>query len=1137
MSENVGTIEYTVTADTAALMTAGRSVDSINKGMQTGFDKTDASVSSLTGSFGRLSAVATSLMAVLSSNEILKYSDAWTNLNNKLVNSVSVNEQLVDVTTRVFNISQDTRTSIDATATLYGRLERSTRKYNLSAEQLISLTTTINKGLVVSGATTEEAASTMTQLSQALASGTLRGEEFNSLTENGSRLAIALADSLGVDIGQLRSMSAAGELTTKVVVDGLLKQGVAIGDEFSKTIRTIGQSYTVATNNITKFVGESSTVQSTVAGIGSAVVAVSENLDALTNVFIALTAVMGSRFAGALVASTTEMAKNAIASAAQAKSATVAAKAAELEAGAKLRSAQADKSAAMSALNLAQAQLNVVKQTNAEADADVRLAQAQAESIRTNLALIESEKVLETQRLQAQITEKGRIATATRMAELQQSSAVLTTKLAAQEAAAESAKAAAITAAEKNVSAARLAAADATNTATMANGRYIASQEAVVVASRASSIAINVFKGAMSLLGGPAGVVMLAATALYMWYQNAQQAKQEALAFADSVDTLTQSYTNLNHAQLEGTQAKLEESVIAQRDAISELQAEVDKTIAVMAEYKAQMDGIGQDSPAYAAAQDRYAQAVRDNKTAVADLDAAQGKLAGTSELLDKVNARLSGGFDVLSGKVKQLQADIAALSQTPVESRSADGDKLLKQLKDENALLQITDKRQRSIAAARQKAIESGVEAGSKQLQQIEAEAAAHYDLQQAEKDSAAASKAGGKAAKEAQNEKLKAAKEAQKELERQAKSGVSLVPDAAENSAYQKDVADLNAALSQKMISQEQYDAKSESLAATHQQNLAKISAQQAVTPQQSAAGDVDPVQALANENAQKLALIKAYEAQKVISTTTADQLIAAEQTKYDQQRLAALETQYRAQSALNDFTMSMIDTVGQRFGNMIVGMVTGTQSVSDAVRNLAATILDQAVGALVQMGVQALKNMLISQTATSASVAQAAVTGPAIAAAYAPAAAMTSLASFGANAAAAQAGIATTMATTQALALAGGRRYGGGVSAGNAYRINESGQSEVFQTSGGAQAFIPNKSGKVIPADEALGSGSDSPVNVVINNMASGTQVENQGYNPDTRTITLAVKEVARQMRNASGDVGRAMKDSWNVTSKSQ
>lgn len=1059
MSENVGTIEYTVTADTAALMTAGRSVDSINKGMQTGFDKTDASVSSLTGSFGRLSAVATSLMAVLSSNEILKYSDAWTNLNNKLVNSVSVNEQLVDVTTRVFNISQDTRTSIDATATLYGRLERSTRKYNLSAEQLISLTTTINKGLVVSGATTEEAASTMTQLSQALASGALRGEEFNSLTENGSRLAIALADSLGVDIGQLRSMAAAGELTTKVVVDGLLKQGVAIGDEFSKTTRTIGQSFTVATNNITKFVGESSTVQSTVAGIGSAVVAVSENLDALTNVFIALTAVMGSRFAGALVASTMEMAKNAIASAAQAKSFAATAQAAEIAATSATRKAVADKEAALSALALAQAEYNVAKGSLAEATALQNLITKKSQASAASLELALAEKAQ--------------------------------------------------------------AAASVTATA----------------ATRAASVALTAFRGVMSLLGGPAGVVMLAATALYMWYQNAQQAKQEALAFADSVDALTQSYTNLNHAQLEGTQAKLEESVIAQKDAISELQAEVDKTTAVMAEYKAQMDGIGQDSPAYAAAQDRYAQAVRDNKTAVADLDAAQGKLAGTSELLDKVNARLSGGFDVLSGKVKQLQADIAALSQMPVESRSADGDKLLKQLKDENALLQITDKRQRSIAAARQKALESGVEAGSKQLQQIEAEAAAHYDLQQAEKDSAAASKAGGKAAKEAQNEKLKAAKEAQKELERQAKSGVSLVPEAAENSAYQKDVADLNAALSQKMISQEQYDAKSESLAATHQQNLAKISAQQAVTPQQSAAGDVDPVQALANENAQKLALIKAYEAQKVISTTTADQLIAAEQTKYDQQRLAALETQYRAQSALNDFTMSMIDTVGQRFGNMIVGMVTGTQSVSDAVRNLAATILDQAVGALVQMGVQALKNMLISQTATSASVAQAAVTGPAIAAAYAPAAAMTSLASFGANAAAAQAGIATTMATTQALALAGGRRYGGGVSAGNAYRINESGESEVFQSSGGAQAFIPNKSGKVIPADEALGSGSGSPVNVVINNMASGTQVENQGYNPDTRTITLAVKEVARQMRNASGDVGRAMKDSWNVTSKSQ
>lgn len=123
------------------------------------------------------------------------------NVSNKLVNAVRPTEQLGDVTQRVFDISQKTMSSLEATAALYGRLERATRSAGTSTAELTTLVSTINKGLAVSGATTQEASSTMIQLSQALASGVLRGEEFNSISENGSRLAVALADSLGVTIG------------------------------------------------------------------------------------------------------------------------------------------------------------------------------------------------------------------------------------------------------------------------------------------------------------------------------------------------------------------------------------------------------------------------------------------------------------------------------------------------------------------------------------------------------------------------------------------------------------------------------------------------------------------------------------------------------------------------------------------------------------------------------------------------------------------------------------------------------------------------------------------------------------------------------------------------------------------------
>lgn len=1088
MSENVGTIEYTVKADTAALLTAGRSVGSINRDMQKAFDQTDDSVSTLSASFGKLSSVASGVMAALSANEVIKYADAWTTLNNKLANSVSANEQLIDVTNRVFDISQETRTSVEATATLYGRLERATRKYNLSAEQLTQLTTTINKGLVVSGATTEEAASATVQLSQALASGVLRGEEFNSITENGSRLAQALADSLGVDIGQLRGMAAAGQLTTKTVVDGLLKQGVEIGNEFAKTTQTIGQAFTIATNNITKFVGESSTVQSTVAGISSAVVTVSENLDTLSNVFVALAAVMGSRFVGALAASTLGMVKQAVASKTLAQAESVAAQATANQTASTLRAASAAKARAIDEVRLAE--MMKASAFNAE-----------------NLAL-----------------------------------------------------------AEQKLSTARVAAAGAVGNYNAALAANTEAQNAATAAASRASTATGVLRGALSLIGGPAGAAMLAASAIFYFYQKSKEAREEAVKLADSVNGLTSRMQEMSNVEIAANIGKLRSAIPELTGAVSDAQKEFDEATYHVRDLQKEIDNWGTGTKRGRQAAEALTGAIDEQSQAALNLDNAQRQLSQTQSAIGMLQAQMNGqmeqGIDLLSRNTQEVgiaegmmkkfgdAINFATRAKEKFNStslkvdRSEKGDELLKQLQKENELLSITDKRERAVASARQKALDAGVADNSNQLRQIEEQAAALYDKQQAERDAAASSKESAKAQRSAESEKVKAAKKAQKELEdqqkeleRKAKAGVSLVPEAAENAAYQKDVDDLNAALSQKMITQEQYNAQSEALAAEHQQKLAKINAQQSVTPQQQAAGEVDPVQQLANENTQKIALIQQYEKARVISSQQADALIAASQTQYEQQRLAAIEQQYRAQSQLNDFTMSMIDAVGQRTTNAITGLITGTQTASDAVRNLASTILDQAVGALVQMGIQAVKNMVIGQAAAATSTAMAAATGASMAAAYAPAAAMASLASFGANAAAAQAGIASTVALTKGLALAGGRRYGGTTSSGNMYRVNESGEPEMFQSSGGKQYMMPTTSGKVVPASD-VGNVSGAPaVNVIIENYASGVNVQNQGYDQTRQAVVFAVKEVAKQIRTGTGDVSRAMRDTWNVTSKSQ
>ncbi len=313
-----GGVVYEVDMDTSRLLAARREVDAALNGLngsmgrlEASVNRTERSIGSMERTMSSLSGVAKGLLAALSVQQVASYADAWTELNNKVANSVRTGETQAEVMQRIFDVSQATRSSLNGTATLYARLERGTRTYNTSAEDLVRLTTIINQGFAVSGATAQEAENAIIQLSQGIASGVLRGEEFNSVSEQGSRLMVALADSMGVSIGQLRAMAAQGQLTTDVVVKGLLSQGDVIGKEFANTTVSIAKGLQVAGNNVTKFFGENSTVKSFAAGFRDSVITISENLETLGIALIGAAAIMGGRFVGALAMATAAQASRA----------------------------------------------------------------------------------------------------------------------------------------------------------------------------------------------------------------------------------------------------------------------------------------------------------------------------------------------------------------------------------------------------------------------------------------------------------------------------------------------------------------------------------------------------------------------------------------------------------------------------------------------------------------------------------------------------------------------------------------------------------------------------------------------------------------------------------------------------------
>lgn len=1099
---DAGSVVFEVDMDTSRLLAARREVDAALNGLsgnmgrlEASVNRTERSIGSMERTMSSLSGVAKGLLAALSVQQVSSYADAWTELNNKVSNSVRTGETQAEVMQRIFDVSQATQSSLNGTATLYARLERGTRTYNTSAEDLTRLTTIINQGFAVSGATAQEAENAIIQLSQGIASGVLRGEEFNSVSEQGSRLMIALADSMGVSIGQLRAMAAQGQLTTDVVVKGLLSQGDVIGKEFANTTVSIAKGLQVAGNNVTKFFGENSTVKSFAAGFRDSVISVSENLETLSSVLLVVAGIMGSRYVGALAMATSAKISDIAASRQQLLAEKQQSQAALIAANSVQRKALADKEAALSSLALAQAEYNVAKGSAAEMLALDALIAAKTRATMASATLAEAE----------------------------------------------------------------LAQAAASTTA--------------ATAARAASVGVGLAGKALSLIGGPAGAAMLAAAAIFYFWQKAQQAKEEALKFADSLDQVNKSMVAMNNSQLRGTIADANKSIRAQEEEVTKLEESV-KTLTERysnftpeAEAAAKQMGMGTN---YAAEQKEVFDELN-QKTR--DLSNARDKLSKTSDTASEASRTLNNNMLTAMGVHEQLiqkgwsleqvqgavakafgltadeitRANQAGQNFNPkalqISPPTAEGDKNILNLQEQNALLKIRDERTRAVTKAEME--QAKVTKNKNQINDAGRLAGENFDLKKAEEErqeaqhkseqqdkrsATSAESVAQKLTNLKQQSELAAGstqelsreqamlraeqslgKSASADQIQQARTYAAAVwdttaalkarnavPELKENADYTAQKSQLEMLKGVKdaqgnlIISQKQYNQASEQLEQQHQVNLAKIRAGQVVTPQQQAQGEVDPVQRLANQHAQELALIQQFETQKGQLTANGLALMNAANTQYEKARIDAQWEIFRNQSTTNELMASAIDGFASQAASSLTGLIDGTQSATEAFKNLGSAILNSVIQALVEVGIQYLKNAamaMIADKMTSNSSQQA---GAQTAAAWAPAAAAASIATFGGAAIAGIAGMVAAFAI--GAALAGKRKNGGPVSAGSMYQVGEGGMPEIYKASNGSQYMIPGDNGSVISNKDLQGSGSGS-LQVVNNvyNYASGVSVD--------------------------------------------
>ncbi|HHP6692886.1 TPA: tape measure protein [Acinetobacter baumannii] len=339
----------------------GNELDSIER-------KGDYASKSMDGLSVATRALAGYMAGLVTVSSAISKMDTYTGLQNRLKLVTNNQVELNKATEDTFRIAQKTYSAWDSVLQVYQRFSDNAKTLNLTMDDTARLTETVSKAVAISGASAEAADAALVQFGQALASGTLRGEELNSVMEQTPALAKAIAQGMGITVGELRSVAAEGKITSQEIVKALKNVQNDVDALFAKTDITIGQSLTLLNNEITKFVGEAGKGSGAAQVLAGSVQTLASNLDLIADGAL----VVGIGYITRAILMKSAAIKEGMASTLASRQASV-------------LNAQAEYAEATAALNAAKAHLANVRATNAETQAKfgataaaTRYAQAQA---------------------------------------------------------------------------------------------------------------------------------------------------------------------------------------------------------------------------------------------------------------------------------------------------------------------------------------------------------------------------------------------------------------------------------------------------------------------------------------------------------------------------------------------------------------------------------------------------------------------------------------------------------------------------------------------------------------------------------------------------------------------------------------
>lgn len=229
---------------------------------------------------------------------LVDMADRYTALSSRIRIYSTDAANAMAVETALFAVARETRSSVEATVTLYARLAPAFKDLGRSQQDTLTFTTLVGKALASQGASAQEASAGTVQLAQAISSGVLRGDEFKSLMEAFPGLMRRVAEGIGVPVGALRAMAENGELTAKVVTEAIFKMQGAIEGDFANAPKTVAQSFQVLSDAILRAVGIEAKASGSQAALATALLAVADSVDEVIDGLKAAGVIVGTVIIG-----------------------------------------------------------------------------------------------------------------------------------------------------------------------------------------------------------------------------------------------------------------------------------------------------------------------------------------------------------------------------------------------------------------------------------------------------------------------------------------------------------------------------------------------------------------------------------------------------------------------------------------------------------------------------------------------------------------------------------------------------------------------------------------------------------------------------------------------------------------------